>query len=358
MQTIEALFPTTYSDGRDRFLELTRSAGHAITSYAHPTKLGPAGEALVCDAARFGPLDARNLLLLSSGTHGVEGFCGSGAQAALLSSGLLRELPQDAAVLLIHAVNPYGFAHLRRTNEDNIDLNRNFIDHSRAPLNPAYDEIHHWLVPVEWEGPARAAADLELRRYQETHGMRAFQAAMTGGQYSHPDGLFFGGRAPAWSNQTWRRILREHCDRAGHVVAIDVHTGLGPSGVGEAICVTDQAEHLRAIEIFGEDVKWTGSGASVSTSVGGSLVHGAREELGRGRLTMIGLEYGTYPIADTLEALRAETWLVANGRADSPQGSRIKQRLRDVFYVDELAWKQAVVDRFLELVGHAIRRFS
>lgn len=358
MQSTEALFPTDYRNGRERFLELTRGAGHAITSYTHPTQRGPAGEHLACDVARFGPRDARNLLLVSSGTHGVEGFCGSGAQAALLSSGLLRDLPKDAAVLLVHAVNPYGFAHLRRTNEDNIDLNRNFIDHSRAPQNPAYDEIHQWLVPAEWEGPERLAADRELQRYQETRGMRAFQAALTGGQYSHPDGLFFGGHAPAWSSQTWRQLLREHCDRAGHVVAIDLHTGLGPSGVGEAICVTDQAEHLRAIEIFGDDVKWTGSGESVSTAVGGSLVHGAREELGRGRLTMIGLEYGTYPIADTLEALRAETWLVARSRENSPKGREIKQRLRDVFYVDELSWKQAVVDRFLELVGRAIRRFS
>ena len=30
---------------------------------------------------------------------------------------------------MIHALNPFGFAHLRRANEDNVDLNRNFVDH-------------------------------------------------------------------------------------------------------------------------------------------------------------------------------------------------------------------------------------
>lgn len=350
MQRVDEFFPRDYADGRARFLALTQAAGFSTTSFIHPARRAPDGGELACDVAWSGPAAASRLLIISSGTHGVEGFCGSGAQAALLASGALDGMPADAAVLLVHAVNPYGFAHLRRTNEDNIDLNRNFIDHSRTPANPGYDEIHGWLVPESWDGPAREEADREITRYQQERGMRAFQEAMTGGQYNHPDGLFYGGQAPAWSNLTWRRILREHCARAEEIVAIDLHTGLGPWGVGEALCVASEDEHRRAVSMFGDQIKWTSAGTSVSAQIGGTLVHAAHAELGPGKLTMIGLEYGTYTIPETLEALRAETWLVARGRTDSPEAARIKQRLKDVFYVDDPAWKQAVVDRLMGFV--------
>ena len=344
------LFPTDYVDARDRFRALASHAGFEIESYDHPVAKGPKGETLSCDVARLGPSDAKRVILISSGTHGVEGFCGSGCQAELLASGLLNGLPCDTAAVLVHAVNPYGFAWLRRTNEDNIDLNRNFVDYSVPHVNPEYDEIHDWLVPSDWDGPARTAADASIDAYIADRGLRAFQVAMTGGQYNHPDGLFYGGKAPAWSNLTWRSLLRKHCASADQVIAIDIHTGLGPRGVGEAICVTSEAEYLKAKALFGEEVTWTGGGEAVSAQVGGSLLHAAHEEIGTERLVMIALEYGTYPIPETLEALRAETWLVARGDPESEQASKIKQSLKDAFFIDEPDWKLAVTTRFLDLV--------
>lgn len=343
------LFPTDYVDARERFRALASHAGFAIESHDHPSAKGPKGETLSCDVARLGPSDAKRIILISSGTHGVEGFCGSGCQAELLASGLLDGLPSDTAIILVHAVNPYGFAWLRRTNEDNVDLNRNFVDHSVKRLNPGYDEIHDWLVPRDWDGPTRTEADASIDAYIADRGLRAFQVAMTGGQYNHPDGLFYGGKAPAWSNITWRSLLQKHCASAEQVIAIDIHTGLGPRGVGEAICVTTEAEYLKAKALFGDDVTWTGGGEAVSAQVGGSLLHAAHEEIATEKLVMIALEYGTYPIPDTLEALRAETWLVARGDAQSEQASRIKQSLKDAFFIDEPDWKLAVTTRFLDL---------
>src|SRR5690606_39318730 len=102
---------------------------------------------------------------------------------------------------------PYGFSHIRSVNEDNIDLNRNFRDFETAlPDNPAYREVQDRLVPEDWEGPARAAADAAIQNYIAEKGLMTFQPAVTGGQYIHPDGLFFGGFAPSWSNKTLRSI--------------------------------------------------------------------------------------------------------------------------------------------------------
>ena len=63
-------------------------------------------------------------------------------------------------VLMLHAINPHGFSHLRRGNEDNVDLNRNFIDWTAPPPgNAAYADLHPALVVPALEGPERNAAD-------------------------------------------------------------------------------------------------------------------------------------------------------------------------------------------------------
>jgi hypothetical protein len=80
------------------------------------------------------------------------------------------------------------------------------------------------------------------------------------------------------------------------------------------------------------------------------LLNAAHEEIATEKLVMIALEYGTYPIPETLEALRAETWLVARGDVHSEHAFRMKQSLKDAFFIDEPDWKLAVTTRFLDLV--------
>ena len=86
---------------------------------------GPLGEELAIDIAWLGAGRPRRVLLHSSGLHGVEGFAGSAIQLQLLDE--LPRLPEDGAVLIAHVLNPYGMAWLRRVNEHNVDLNRNFL---------------------------------------------------------------------------------------------------------------------------------------------------------------------------------------------------------------------------------------
>jgi hypothetical protein len=88
--------------------------------------------------ARLGAADAPALLVLSSACHGVEGFCGSGAQVALLGDASFHAAVRQSgtAVLFVHALNPYGFSWWRRTTHENVDLNRNFHDFSQPlPAN-------------------------------------------------------------------------------------------------------------------------------------------------------------------------------------------------------------------------------
>ena len=107
-----ALFPASFAEGRSRFREAAAAAGAVLGRFDNPAK-GPNGEALSTDTAWLGPKDARRLFFAQAGTHGAEGFCGSAIETGWLQSGIFTQLPADTAVLLVHAINPYGFAWVR-----------------------------------------------------------------------------------------------------------------------------------------------------------------------------------------------------------------------------------------------------
>ncbi len=149
---IPQAFAASYAQARAQFVGAAAVAGLALHPQVHPL-CGPNGETLALDVVRDGPLDAPRLLIVSSGCHGVEGLCGSGVQVFALQDGEWRAKAraQRVAVLYLHALNPYGFAHLRRVTHENVDLNRNFVDFSQPlPANPAYSALHPVLLPPEW----------------------------------------------------------------------------------------------------------------------------------------------------------------------------------------------------------------
>ncbi|MDP6588753.1 MAG: DUF2817 domain-containing protein [Alphaproteobacteria bacterium] len=233
--TASSYFSATYREAREKFLDASKAANGRVESFKSPC-VGPHGEPLHTDAAMFGANDAKSVLLLGSGTHGVEGFAGSAIQTGLLRDGLAARLGANRRVVMIHAVNPYGFAHLRRVNEDNVDLNRNFVDHSKPyPRNPEYDRLAHIIAPGSYSPIGSIVSPIRLLIHRAVRGQAALQAAVTRGQYAHPQGLFFGGHSETWSNRTMRRIARAHLSGAARIAFIDFHTGLGRYGEGEVI---------------------------------------------------------------------------------------------------------------------------
>ena len=166
MVSIPECFSESYAEARAKFCGAAAGAGGALRSWHNPHARGPSGEALYLDTARFGPADAANMLVLISSTHGVEGHCGSGAQIAWLRTGGPAKLPKDTGALIVHAINPYGFAWTRRVTEDNVDLNRNFVDHDKAyPKNDGYAALAHALLPKTWNekaSPKHSASSMPM----------------------------------------------------------------------------------------------------------------------------------------------------------------------------------------------------
>ena len=137
-------------------------------------------------------------------------------------------------MLHIHALNPYGSSHLRRTTHENVDLNRNFQDFTQPlPDNAAYRALHDLILPKRW--PPDVANQAVIADFIVTKGQLTYQSAITQGQHEFADGLFYGGNSPTWSNQTLRSMLRQHTASSKRIGWIDLHTGLGPSGHGERI---------------------------------------------------------------------------------------------------------------------------
>lgn len=354
-------FSQSYAEARAKFRSTAAAAGARLTALPHPSS-GPQGEALACDMARFGAADSPAVLWINSATHGVEGFCGSGVQIGLMALGCQRRLPAGVALLLTHAINPHGFAWMRRVTEDNVDLNRNFGPPGVVPpVNEGYAQIHRWLIPEDMHGPARAQADAALALYEQTHGTRALNQAVSGGQYAYPDGLFYGGTQPTWSNRTLRALIDSELGRAKRFCFIDIHTGLGPQGYGEPSYVGNPTEQAFAEcqRWFGSDVTWLDRGTGQSTPLHGHIGLPFRHLYEQGKTgPVLGLEFGTVPSQDVRAALRADHWLHARGRLDSDQGRAIKQRLRDVFYVDSDDWKRQVLQRTEELTDKALRNLA
>jgi hypothetical protein len=352
----EAAFSQRYAEARQKFLAACDGVGLAVQTHAHPLP-GRDGELLALDVARLGPPDADALLLLSSACHGLEGFCGSGVQVALLHDTAFREAAAHAgvAVLFLHALNPWGFSWLRRTTHENVDLNRNWHDFGAAlPANPGYDELAAAIVPAEW--PPTPANEAVLQAYAARHGGRALQTAITSGQYRHPDGLFFGGTAPTWSQGALRAVLREHATRCARLGWIDLHTGLGPSGHGERIfaCRDDATALARARAWWGDAVTSIYDGSSASALLRGLMWNVVDEACAQATYTGIAMEYGTLPLDEVLTALRADQWLQNHPEAGAAQAAAIKQRLRDAFYTDTPVWKAQIVAQAREAALQAV----
>lgn len=349
-------FSADYKQARAKFLEAARASNASIESIKNPYP-GPKRESLFTDVALIGPKDAKNVLVLVSGTHGVEGFAGSGIQTGLFRERIAFNLKSGMSVLMIHALNPYGFSHLRRFNEDNIDLNRNFVNHSKPyPPNPGYEELAGVIAPKSISFLANATASLRLFWFLLRNGKLKLREAISLGQHTHAQGLFYGGHSEAWSNRTIRVIANKYLSNAEQVVIVDFHTGLGPYGRAEVILNETESSpaYKRSVKWWGDKVKTTVNGKSVSVHPQGTLKLALAEMLPRAEVTAVSLEFGTLSRQAVFCALRAENWLHHYGGKEHPDRKKLKAKLLRAFYPDREDWKAMVWKQGKEVVEQAI----
>lgn len=348
---------TTYAEERATLLGLLEQAGATLEHHRHPS-VGPDGGSVGADVGRLGPAvgEAHTVVMVASGTHGVEGHTGSALQSLLLREGLGRSLPPGVAVVIVHAVNPHGMAWERRVDADNIDVNRNFVDFAAPlPSNPGYAHVAAALNPtaveLDLDDPGWTT---ELFAYAETAGWPALFHAVSGGQYVEPSGVQYGGRAPSWSRSTLESIWRRHLASASTAVNLDLHTGLGPCAALTVFQTADAAEPAAALaaswfpNVLRAD-RTSDAGEAVQIGVLGPGLDAAVPEVDV--VVPLVLEFGTADEVTVVGAMRADNWLHQHGEPRDPRGDEIRARMRAAFAPDDQGWRRTVTEATRESVG-------
>ena len=139
------------------------------------------------------------LVVIVSGTHGIEGYVGSAVQQMLMNEFFQPEMYSKTGVLLVHGLNAWGFKHQRRFTENNVDLNRNFsIDASLFKTeNDGFVALYDMLTPkgeVNMGSLQNRFFMLKAIKKIAQKGMPALLQAFAQGQYEFPEGIYFGGQ--------------------------------------------------------------------------------------------------------------------------------------------------------------------
>jgi len=343
-------FSPDYFTAQARFRSAAAKAGGRL-EFLPLTAKGPGGEELGIDIAWFGAETPRRLLLHSSGLHGVEGFAGSAIQLQLLDE--LPGIASDTAIVVVHILNPYGMAWLRRVNENNVDLNRNFRlvgSHRGAP--PMYGRVDPLLNP-----PTPPASDLYFARAAFLvlrHGMSTLKQAVAGGQYEFPKGLFFGGNRLEEGPRKYEAFLMERLAEAEKTIVIDVHTGLGK--FAEDILLVESEDYARLRDVFGTRVTALQPDQGSAYRIAGGLEEMIFRVFSKRRPDFIGQEFGTYSGMKVIHALREENRWHQYGAGSLDHAA--KRRLKEAFCPDDENWRNAVLRRGRELIQQAVRSLA
>jgi hypothetical protein len=353
------LFSNTYGEARETFLKMA-SARHArVVSVVHPDERGALDEELAIDFAIFGDHAAEKTLLLVSGTHGQEGFTGSALQVAFLRD---LEVPRGVNVIAIHGLNPWGFSHLSRTNESNIDLNRNFGDYDAPlPQNDLYRALHGALCPDDWNEETidwTSTRDDVIRN----HGLKPFMTAVTGGQFIEPTGLNFGGLGPSWSRSTVERHLPPMLKNARKVAFIEWHTGLGAFGELCHICLSTpgSAPYERVFEWMGDEAR-ASFAASMDLSKGetadynGPFCTWLPTTAPHAEWAGLVIEVGTYGNMQLADALRMDRWLKFGRGRSSVAREEMRRTMMERLFPSAPEWRAAALKNGLDAQQRALQ---
>jgi hypothetical protein len=352
-----AAYSPDYATARRRFRAAASKIGWELE--AHPIKTtNPLDQELTIDVATSPGINSGRAVVVSSGLHGVEGFVGSAVQVGLLEQWANGPGPNgNVRCVFLHALNPYGFAVIRRPNEDNVDPNRNFLLAGEAYTGSpsGYAALNSLLNPERppsaWE-PFRLKAMWAIARL----GMPALKQSIAGGQFDFPRGLFFGGSRPTRTNEILTANLDRWVEGCNEVIHLDFHTGLGPHATCKLLIdypLTD-AQRKRLVDWFGPDSFEICDPTLISYHVRGGFDRWCfKQNPGRDYLHLCA-EYGTYGPIQVLGGLRAENQAHHWGRPSDSATGRAKERLKELFCPASPGWRTKCYAIGVDLVQKAI----
>jgi len=345
-------FSDSYEQARRKLYAVCKRLDLSVTTRINPVTKSPTGQDLVMDFVWCGKPNAKKVLLVTSGTHGLEAGPGAATILQWLHTEQHKQLPDDIAVMLVHGINAYGWAYASRNNEDNIDLNRNFLDHTQAkPNNQPYTHLHTDILTNDVSNQGLENSIQFYNKYAKTHGKNTAIHGIAAGQYSHSTGIGYGGKQLSWSFITLKSEIRKQLKNANKIALIDWHTGIGEYGKPFFIFREPKgsAAFSRASQWWGADRIHTEDIFSDSDNPGytGLLLDGLKGDLhdiNDAEVLATTIEWGTYEIETMLQAIFIDRWLrVVDPDPNSVPSIELKTRLIERFYPSMPCWRKSVL---------------
>lgn len=356
-------FETTYEAVREQISQRVmalEAEGIAVQTYSYPIN---EADGLYIDNLYIPSTgDQTNLIVLTTGVHGIEGYIGA-VMLEVFFEDIYPDLDKtDTGVLVVANVNPYGMKNLRRYNENNVDLNRNFIlDWETFDLstNQEYPQVESFLGPQK---PIRnafwheAGFYLHLAKEAVTVGADTVSDALLGGQYEYPEGVYYGGNGDEASTVYLKDVFSQ-CLHGSYenIVHIDIHSGYGPrynmvifNSVYETMT---EAESQAA---FGYDYIIAHDSEAFYATTGDTtdfFYRLAEQEQTGTDLFSTCFEFGT--VGDSfMDSITSLKYTVDENRQhwypseDDVAAEIVHQRYMELFYPTEKEWREKAVEDF------------
>jgi hypothetical protein len=355
----ESAFSDTYAEARRKFLDLASERDAMVVSVVHPTERGAEGEDLAIDVAVFGDVNAGKTLFLISGTHGQEGFLGSALQIEFLRS---IEISDGLNVVALHALNPWGFSHLSRTDDANIDLNRNFNEGtSNLVDDELYPILFRAMCPDDWTEETMDWSAVRENIVRE-HGFKRMITVLAGGQIIEPTGLNFVGFGLSWSRTVISEILPQIFAKAKKIAFIEWHTGLGKFAELSHLCSFEPGSpaYERVFDWMGEEAR-TSFAATFEVTGGetpsyeGLFSAWLPSTAPHAEWTGVLIEVGTYDNLTVGDAVRMDRWLrFGRGRSSIPR-EEMRRTMMDRLNPKDPEWRAKALSNGLDAQIRALR---
>lgn len=365
----QTYFKDNYTQSRQDFTrynpEWAKEKLNHITAFKVPSEKDPD---LTVDALLIGKPTDKNLVVIISGIHGAESFATTAVQHFFLSERAESFAKKNISVLLVHAMNPYGFKYGRRVTENNIDLNRNFYVadenfKSFDEINPSFRALQDYLEPRR---PVSSFIASFLHLARGLIGELLFgklnrqqvNNAVAGGQFEFPQAIFYGGKKLEPQSEWLRDLLRQVFVGREKIVVLDLHTGLGDHGVLHLITGNPEQQ---LNDILGpqfttfvknrSDIRLTTATTPGFYKTNGDLLDYAhRLTLPNQKIVGLTLEYGTLG-SRLVEQLRSLNRMILenqgfhHGFESARIQKEVQQSFADLFNPPEESWRAEVMEK-------------
>ncbi len=255
-------FFTTYDEVRENLFDRVESLRNQGIEVQHETYVVDEKDNLCIENILIPATEeTTNLILLTTGVHGMEGYIGSVMLDVFFEEIYPTLNTANTGILIVANVNPYGMKYMRRYNENNVDLNRNFIedwDSFDRSSNKEYPKVDKFLQPEGKMGNAfwhEVSFFLSLAKEAIFTGADTISDALLTGQYEYPEGVYYGGDGDEISTTYLKGVFAECLDgQYENIIHIDIHSGYGPRyNMVIFNSVQDDTTEAEAKEMFGYD---------------------------------------------------------------------------------------------------------